>query len=645
MKSVRGWIALTVLLASAAPRAALAQDVSASTPSPSPVPSPAATSSPSPSPAPSYGIHYTGDGFVSFVSEAFAGPGLSPPEGPGFAAGAPLSPMTPYDVFYSSPETPGNGGVAQFAIRASYSSRSIDASASLGLAGVTGSVQTNAYWTENLLEPLNPHLGSQALPYSIVFATNAGQDDGSAARLSLLSASVGTHDGALNLRGGWFDLVQNDRFVFVQPTLTNVTPAIGMQTAESLGNGPLALDSWPTAPPGLPLDGADLVAHRGVATVEITNAALPALPGTSARLTLGSIVLDHGEGTRWSADLLHLSTGGDFLNTTTMFGVNAMTVPGPQGPLPTSTLGGQQQTVAGLRGAFHATRWLDATVEVGRSWFDAQDVLEPGTQAPGGFYHVGVTHPFGRAAVAADFYRWEPRYATAILPYGIPENVWSVAWSWPGVWLKSNYQLADDTTVGTNRQGFRVRYTLDKGPIEVHAAYAQFQQIDQAVLSNVNQVGFVDGFFLPQFDDSGTLGTQHQYALWAAWHPAFGDVVLDYINDTQHRDFVPLHPEDAVSYQAPQIVFTYSRPFGKRAIADIGYAKYAMRGSWAFGPLTNVDYQQSAIFAGAQYAESPHATFLAALRHANFTGLPSEPAGPSPDFNGTVLVVEQRYHI
>ena len=340
-----------------------------------------------------------------------------------------------------------------------------------------------------------------------------------------------------------------------------------------------------------------------------------------------------------------MSTGGGLFNTTTMFGANAMTVPGPQGPLPVSVLGGQQQTIAGVRGAFHAWRGVDATIEIGRARYDAQDVIEPGTQKPGGFYHAGVTHPFGRAALSADFYRWEPRYATAILPYGIPENVWSVAWSWPGVWFKSNYQLSDNTTVGANRQGVRIHYTLDKGPIEIHASYAHFEQIDKSVRANVNQVGFVEGFFLPQFDNSGTTGTQHQYALWAAWHPAFGDLTLDYVNDTQHRDFVPLHPEDAVSFQAPQAILTYSRSLGKRAIADIGYGAYAMRGSWAAGSLTNVDYQQSFAFAGTQYAESPRAIVLVSLRHANFTGLPSQPLGPSPAFNGWLVVLEQRYHI
>ncbi len=634
----------TACLAAGSMQPARADAVAAPGPSSIPSPRPAATASATPTPAPQYGVRLSGDGFVSFVDQAQSGPGLTPPEGPGFAAGATLSPMTPYDVFSSAPNVPGVAGVAQFDLRADYAAPEILASATLGIAYAGGSVQNAAYWTENLMPTINPHLGSQALPYQIAFPTHAGLDDGGAARVSLLSGSVGTADGELNLRAGWFDLVQNDKFVFVQPPLTNVTPNIGLQPAESLGNGPAALDSWPTAPVGLPLDGLDLVARRGVATLELTDAALPALPGDGAQLVLGSLVLDHGEGTRWSADLLHLSTGGATLSTTTMYGIGAVAVPGPQGPLPQSQLGGQQQTIAGVRGAFHPARGLDATIAIGRAWYDAQQVLEPGTQAPGGYYHLGLDHPFGRASVGVDAYRFEGRYASAILPYGAPENVWSVAWSWPGVWLKSNYQLNDNNTVGSNRQGFRIRYSLDKGPLEIHAAYARFLQITPAVYSTINQVGFVEGFFLPQYDGSGTLGQGHQYALWTAWHPAFGDLTLDYVNDMQHRDFTPANPQDAVSYQAPQVVFTYARSFGKSAVADVGYGSYAMRGSWAFGALTNVDYRQVIGFVGTQVAESAHAAFLVQWRHANFTGLPSQPGGPSPDFNGSVLVAEQRYH-
>ena len=42
-----------------------------------------------------------------------------------------------------------------------------------------------------------------------------------------------------------------------------------------------------------------------------------------------------------------------------------------------------------------------------------------------------------------------------ILPYGVPENVWSVAWSWPGQWLKSTYQAVDNSIIGINREGYR----------------------------------------------------------------------------------------------------------------------------------------------------------------------------------------------
>src|SRR5580693_7702322 len=50
------------------------------------------------------------------------------------------------------------------------------------------------------------------------------------------------------------------------------------------------------------------------------------------------------------------------------------------------------------------------------------------------------------------------------------------------------------------------------------------------------------------------------------------------------RDFASLHPED--------------------------------HGSWAAGPLTNLDYRRSAAFVGTQYAESSHASRMARRRHS-----------------------------
>ena len=615
-------------------------------PSPSPSPSPAVSPQPteSPSPTPMPGFHLTVDSFTDFIDTAASGPGLQPPEGPGFIMGSPLSPMTPYDTFSSAAQTPGIAGLGQLNVTARYIGAKYDASAIIGAGLVTGSMQNAVYWGENLMPMFNPHLGFTQLPYSVTFPTHANQDEGSASAIAPLFGSIGAHDGSWSLRGGFFDLNQSDRFVFVQPPLTNVTPAIGFATAETIGNGPLALDSWPSPEPGLPLHGIDFTAHRGIATLELTNATLPSLPGTSARVSIASLVFDHGEGTRYSASFLHLVTGGDLLSTSMLFGMDAKTNPGPQGPLPTSTLGGQIETIAGLRAAFHLSSSLDSVAEVGRAWYDASNVLEPGTNRPGGFYHLGVSAHRGRATLSVDGYRFEPRYATAILPYGTPENVWSVAWSWPGPWLKSTYQLADNTLLGINRQGYRIRYGVDKGPLEVHASFATYRQIEPATFSNEHQEGFVEGFYLPQFNDSATLGIQHQYGLWIAWHPSLGDVTFDYINDTMHRDNSPGHPEDHVSYQSPQAVLTFAHKFSPAAIADIGFGRYAMRGSFA-STATNIDYFQNVSFIGAQLTESEYGALLVQLRRSSFAGLPSILNGPSPNFNATTLIVEQRFHI
>ena len=606
----------------------------------------AQSAAPAPSPSPSAqpnGFHLSAAAYSLYVDTAASGPGVLPPEGPGFAAGSPLSPMTPYDTWYSAPATPGEAGAARLDITGAYTGSKYDASAVLGVAGVTGSTQNVAYWSEELMPVLNPHLGYTALPYAIGFPAHAGQDDAAAAAIEPLFASFGSRDGAWTLRGGFFDLNQTDRFVFIQPPLTNVTPAIGIAAPETLGEGPPSLDSWPSPPPGLPLHGVDLTAHRGIASLELTNAALPALPGTSARATIGSLAVDHGEGTRYSVEYVHAVSGGALIATTTMYGADAHTNPGPQGPLPTSTLGGQIETIAGIRAGFHLGSASDALVEAGRTWYQANDVLEPGTNEPGGMYHAGVSAHRGRSTYSLDGYRFEGRYANMILPYGTPENVWSVAWSWPGVWLKSTYQLVDNLqNPGSNRQGYRIKYVLAKGPIEVRASAAEFRQIVAATLANVNQTGFVDGFFLPQFDNAGTLGEQHQYALWVAWHPRIGDVTLDYVNDLMYRPALPAHPQDNVSYQAPQAILTFAHAFGKGAIADVGFGRYAMKGSFAQA-YTNVDFFQNMFFAGAQAQDWEHGSILLQVRLSAFAGLPSMLDGPSPDFHATTLILEQRF--
>lgn len=604
------------------------------------VPSPAASATPGPG---TFVLRF--DGHTTFITQTTSGPGTQTVEAAGFATGSPLSPLTPYDTLTSAPLVPGNTGTATLHLRAEYRSRrAFDFAATLGAGYVDGSVTNAVYWDESLVPALNPHLGAQHLPYRIVFPTHAGGDDGRAVNLGLESGSIATKDGNAQLRAGWFDLVQTDAFVFTQPAVPNANPAIGMTTAETLGDGAPNLASWNAAATTLPLHGIDVVGKRGLASLELTSAALPSLPGSSARMNQASLVIDHGEGTRYSAQVLHVATGGDLVSTTVLYGGDPNLATTPQGPLPVSTIGGQRQTIVGLRAAFHTLRGLDAVTEYGRSTYDASHVAAPGTRKPGSYYHAGLTHPFGRATLAFDFYRNESRYANELLPYGAPENVWSVAWSWPGQWLKSNYQLINDSPVNIDRQGYRLKYTLGNGPLDVRAVYGNFGQVDPITFANAFQTGFIDGFFLPQANAEATIGRQHQYGLYLGWHPSFGDVTFDYAEDTMHRSAQPNAPQDLVSYDSPESVLSFAHRFSPRAVASLGLARYAMRGSFGQA-FTNVDYTQRTGNAGFEYAESTRTTTLASLRRSAFAGLPAFTGGPSPNFTGTLFVLEQRYKI
>jgi hypothetical protein len=616
-------------LAAFVPEVARAQDAS-----------PLPNASPSPSPSPT-GLHFSTQAQLTYVSQNTSGQGQVGPEAPGFQNGSPLSPNTPYDTFNSAPLVPGNTGFAEVLSTARYSTAAFVASLQAGLEFTGGSVTNTSYWGESLLPTLNPHLGSQTLPYAIVFPTHPGQDDANAFRLSILSGSIGSADGAILARGGWFDLAQTDRFVFVQPALTSIDPAVAYAPAESLSSGLAGTDLWQPYATQLPLQGADLVAKRGIATLEAATAALPSLPGESARMSIGSVVFDHGEGTRYSAEIVHANTSGLAFTTTVPFGIDPVFTSTPQGLLPTSILNGQEQTVAGLRAAFHVVprAAVDAVVEIGRAWYDAAPVVRPGTSGSGGYYHVGFSKAAGRATISADFFRMEPRYATLILPYGVQENQWSAAFAWPGQWLKSNYQLIDNSALGVNRQGYRFRYYLDKGPVDVHFEYVNVRQIEAETFSTATQTGYVDGYYLPQPDNAATFGRQQRWGGWAAWHLAFADVTLDYVDDLLYRPFVSTRPQDQVSYEVPQIVATVSRHLSPKAVAAVGYGRYAMKGAFS----EPIDFQQHLFFAGLTLQETQHASVLATYRYTTFGGITTYPGSSlSPDFHGPMLLIEQR---
>ena len=612
-------------------------------------PSPAASAMPSSSPSaampapsqqPAGTVRIGVDAHTTFITQSTNGPGTNPPEGATFVMGSPAAPNSPYDTFSSAPMTPGNASESAFYLTPSYAGNALTGSVRLGIGYIFGSITDGAYWGESIFPTLNPHLGSQVLPYAVTFPQHAGEDDGHGFAASVLNGDIATRDGALRLRGGWFDLQQSDRFVFVQPAYASAVPALAVLPAESLGNGAPTADFWPLANPQYPLHGIDLVARSGIATAELTDATLPALPGTSARLTMASLVFDRGEGTRISGQVAHVTTGGALVPTTVLY-AQGMLVDTPQGLLPTGNIGGQRQTIYGVRAAFHAFKLFDGIVEYGHSTYDADHVSEPGTQRPGNYYHGGVSKTFGRTNLSFDFYANDPYYATAILPYGVAENVWSVAWSWPGQWLKSNYQLIQNTPVNIDRQGYRVTYKFDGGPLEIHASYANFGEIVPITVANANRTGFVDGFFLPQADDAATLGRQNQYAFWATWHSRIADLVFDWTEDAIRRPALPGHGRDLVDYHTPEYTMYATRRLSPATTVSLGFAQYFMNG--AFGqPYANVNFGQREGFIGGEFRETPHTSTLLTYRRSAFSGYAIAPGNPPPDFTGNLVVFEQR---
>lgn len=603
----------------------------------------AAAPSPAPSPTPIRGFSVHADGSTTLIGQQTGGPGTQPPEGPGFIAGSPLSPNTPYDLWSSAPLTPGYAGIAQATITGEYGGSRLSGGATLGFGVVDGSVTNAAYWGENLLPPLNPHLGFLALPYRVIFPSHAGQDDGTAWRLALLGANFGATDGAWTLRAGYFDPKQSLNFVFVEPPLTNVVPNVGLAPAESLGDGPPSLDAWPSPPPGLPLDGVDATIKSGATSFELSDALLPALPGNGVRLGMASAVSRGSDDSSLTVQLLDVTTSGPLISTTTLYGFNAHVVSSPQGLLPTSLLGNQHESIAAVSGSFAVAPGLDAVIDYGRSWYDAAAVIRPGTQAPGNYYHVRLSHRAGSATVRLDGYRFEPRYATAILPYGVPENVWSTAFAWPGVWLKSTYQLADNTVMGANREGLRVRLDArDDAPIRYRLSFMWNRQIVPATFDDMTQTGFVDGFFLPQLPSAATIGGGLQYAVWLSWRTRFGTITFDGVDDLQHRPALAGHAVDYVGYAAPQAVIGYSKQLSRSTLLSLGVGRWAMRGMWATLPI---DYGQTTLYTGAQFSQGAHLALLVDVRHATFGGLPAIPLGPSPEFGSNLIVAEERYSL
>jgi hypothetical protein len=325
-------------------------------------------------------------------------------------------------------------------------------------------------------------------------------------------------------------------------------------------------------------------------------------------------------------------------------------VPTDQGLFAVSTLYGQCETIAGARIAESIGLGVDATLDYARSSYQADGLRKPQTVG-GSFEHAALTHGIGAGTVTLHYYRFEPTFATIILPYGVPENIWSVAYSWPGPWLKSTYQLVDSSVLGVNRQGPMIAYSLNSNSLQAAASFSSFKQITPLTSSNLTQLGFVEGFFLVQRDRAeSTMGNFRRAAVYVGKTYGFGTLGIDFVDDGLHRDASANAPLDAVSYDAPQTVVGWSRPIGDRALLAAGVGYYGMRGTWADGSATNVDYGMHVYYAGAQFAQHGGNAVMVTLRQSAMRGAPYFGAlhflrYGSPQFDATTLLVEERLKI
>ena len=608
-------------------------------PSTSPLPSPAASATATPSPG--FSVH--GSGALVFIDQATAGSGASPPEGPDFAAGRPNAPMSPYDWFSGAPEIPGVAGEAQYQINAAYRAAHVTATASFMISGVGGDITNSIYWGEPLVGPLDPHEGRSPIPYSVVFPTHAGTDDTQAGQIVIpYSLSLSDNDGRWSASGGFVTTNHFDAFVFTPPALTSWLPALNVQTLESVGPGIADLGAWQHVVTTLPLLGFDATATFGKVAAEVTDALLPSMPGTAARFTGATAALDRGDAGTFSLDVTHVSTSGNALRVPALFGSDPQLHPGAQGNLATSTLANQRETIAGARAFFHPFHGYDATLELARAWYDAGLVARPGTARPGDYAHIALTRRFdANGDVGIEYYRFDPRYATAILPYGIPENVWGIAWAYPGPWLKGTYQLASNNVAGTNRVGIRAHADITRGRLEAHAAYYAYRQILPSTYDNLTQTGFIEVDYLTEAPGDVTLGQTHGLEAYAAWHWQRDTISVDFARDTQYRGYFGSASGDLVDMRYPQVVFAEQHRFSPNVLAAVGYGRYSANGMWSTTPVIGI---YGLGFLGGEFSfDQGRQQLLIEVRQYALTGLPSIPAGPPPTLRGTSLVVDHHF--
>ena len=287
---------------------------------------------------------------------------------------------------------------------------------------------------------LDPNQGMRAFTLTPAFPTHNGQDPIGATRLGFTQGSIAMHDGTGALTVGWLDLHQNVSWALSQAPWVSQPFELSPEIPGSIGDGAPTDDVLKNGNEFLQLSGADLWVKDNLATFEVTSADLPAPLGSPARILSGSLLLDHGNGLNYCAQLTSLSTRGPD-TASVLFGSNPSLVNG----VPQSTVTGQHMMVFGA-GASVPIATVDAQFHFGYSCYGASGTaLSTGGCNSGTFLYGKLHHGFSHFDMALEGTYYGPTYAPAILDYGTLQNVWTYPAAWPGTTLRNTYQLVDNS--------------------------------------------------------------------------------------------------------------------------------------------------------------------------------------------------------
>lgn len=571
------------------------------------------------------------------------GPGISPAEGPGFALGSPVAPGGPYDFFSKSPLVTGMGIHQAFKIKPTYKlSPTLDLGTSIGYGTVGGSGNVVNYWGDSIMEPLNPTLGQRTISVPPAFPTHNGGDSVSGTRLSILDGTLAMHDGSGALTGGWFDPHQTTRFVFVSPAWTNTPAQLVPLLPQNIGDGTPGSDLG-VKPQILPLHGVDVWGKYQDAVIELLDADLPALPSSPARVTSASVIVTNPAHIVYTAEIANLVQSGPTINAPVLFGTAPALTPSQQGLLPTSNLFGQRMTTFG-GGATFALGDNDYDLRAAYSCYSVNGALAATSACTGGTYLYGkIHHGFTLFDLGVELFKVDPQYSPAYLPYGTPQNVWSIAYA-PRTWFDNAYQLYDNSRFGSNRQGIRISSNFLVHGVEVRLAGGLYEEVQLGNAANSAGVGFVEPYFTPQITAAGaTRGYEKHLDASFAWHPKFADVRLDLTDTTMTRGPSPGNPNELVLMDYPGAVFAISRPISQRIFGAAGIGRFAANGAYDAGGPKNADLSQNVLFIGGEYHSTPTSAYHLQYRLYSVNGIPTAPGGPPPAYHGPQIIFEQLF--